>query len=69
MDLLVDLLLFTLVFAILYWIITLVVSVLPKQIADVARVVLLCVLGLVAISALLGEIGYLPHVGLPHHRW
>ena len=69
MDLLVDLFLFTLIFAILYWMITLVVSRLPKPIADTARVVFLCVLGLIAISALLGEIGYMPHVGLPHHRW
>jgi hypothetical protein len=69
MDLLIHLLILCLVIGIVYWLITLVVSVLPPPIANAARVVLLCILGLMAIGVLLGETGL---YGSPlgwHHRW
>ena len=71
MDLLLHLIVLCLVGGLLYWVITLVAGVLPPPIANVARVVMLVVLALVAISLLFGEVGfYDTSWGLyRHHRW
>jgi hypothetical protein len=71
MDLLLHLLVLFCVFGLLYWIVTLVAGVLPPPIANVARVVMLVVLALVAISLLFGEVGfYDTSWGLyRHHHW
>jgi hypothetical protein len=66
MDLLIHLLILCLVGALLYWLITLITGILPAPVANVARVVLLCILGLLAIGVLLGDAGLYSSW---RHRW
>jgi hypothetical protein len=57
MGLLVHLLILVLVFGILAWLVQLIAGVLPANLAQPVRVILFCILGLVAISVLLGDAG------------
>lgn len=66
----VHLLVLVLVFGLLYWIATLVIALLPPPIAGIARVILMVLLALIAISFLLGEVGLWGDwgYGYRHHR-
>jgi hypothetical protein len=62
MGLLIHLLVLCLVGAILFWLIQLVTGLLPGPVAQPARVILFCILGLIAIGVLLGDVGIIAPV-------
>jgi hypothetical protein len=67
--LLLQILVFAIVFAVLYWIVGLIASLLPAPIGNVVRVLCLVILGLLALSFLLGEFGIWGDWGWSHPRW
>jgi len=67
--LLVQVLVFAIVFAILFWIVGLIASLLPQPMQNIVRVLCLVILGLFALSFLLGELGLWGDWGWSHPRW
>jgi hypothetical protein len=55
---LIHLLVLCLVFGLLYWVAMMIVGLLPPPVAQPARVVLCILLALIALSFLLGEVGF-----------
>lgn len=64
----VHLLVLILVFGLLYWVVSLIISMLPPPIAGIARVILLVLMALIAISFLLGEVGLWGDWGWGYHH-